>query len=38
MKNQEQMNWTKRQTQLYGRILALLGFILGVLITMLLMI
>lgn len=33
MKGHEPMNWTKRQTQIYGIFMAVLGYILGVLST-----
>lgn len=32
MKSNEQMNWTKRQTQQYGIFIAIIGFLIGFLI------
>lgn len=33
MKGHEPMNWTKRQTQYYGVLLAVLGLMIGILVT-----
>ena len=33
MKGFEQMNWTKRQTQYYGIFMAVLGCLIGVIVT-----
>ncbi len=35
MKEHEPMNWTKKQTQQYGIFMSILGFLMGISITML---